>query len=180
MYTFLKALDEKRSNLRWPSSQTLVWKKSSRRATSAHWGNFWVALLRGTIPVQIKVWWSDHPWRLLYSSRAFRRYIILGVTPLNSKFQKFDNVRGLGGVTQQVAHEAEHGEHLGLPVVLRILLRVIGCRRGGRKHWERRREEPSGAEYVTDLWYGEGMVWYGVVWCGYGVGMVWVWCGMVW
>ena len=104
MYTFLKALDEKRSNPWCSRCQTLVWKKSSRRATSAHWGNFWVALLRGTIPVQIKVWWSDHPWRLLYSSRAFRRYIILGVTPLNSKFQKFDNVRPLPGVTQQVAN----------------------------------------------------------------------------
>ena len=73
-------------------------------STSAHWGNFWVALLRGTIPVQIKVWWSDHPWSVLYSSRAFRRYIILGVTPLNSKFQKFDNVTSLPGVTQQVAN----------------------------------------------------------------------------
>ena len=103
MYTFLKALDEKRSNPWYYRCQTLVWKKSSRRATSAHWENFWVALLRGTIPVQIKVWWSDHPWSVLYSSRAFRRYIILGVTPLNSKFQKFDNVTSLGGVTQQVA-----------------------------------------------------------------------------
>ena len=79
MYTFLKALDEKRSNPGYSRCQTLVWKKSSRRATSAHWGNFWVALLRGTIPVQIKVWWSDHPWSVLYSSRAFRRYITLGV-----------------------------------------------------------------------------------------------------
>ena len=40
MCTFLKALDEQRSNPGYPRCQTLVWKKSSRRATSAHWDFF--------------------------------------------------------------------------------------------------------------------------------------------
>ena len=136
MYTFLKALDEKRSNPWCSRCQTLVWKKSSRRATSAHWGNFWVALLRGTIPVQIKVWWSDHPWSVLYSSRAFRRYIILGVTPLNSKFQKFDNVRPLPGVTQQVAFSAHRllAEDFMLLAVSLAMEGVVSKKQAFQKH----------------------------------------------
>jgi len=34
MYTFLKALDEKRSNLRWPSSQSFTEKKIGLKGTS--------------------------------------------------------------------------------------------------------------------------------------------------